>query len=154
MGWVPSRGFWALRRSAHAAQGRERHMLSKSALLLTVLVTNLPPPLRAHDIYSHLVDAAGQSCCDDRDCRPVPYRMTADGVKMFVDRRWIDVPEGTIQYRALPDDTSETGGGHWCGFAIAPVSEEDLPPVYTTRCAILPPQAASIQVESLGLSGP
>ena len=128
-------------------------MLSKSALLVAALVITLPSSLQAHDIYSHLLDAAGKSCCDDRDCRPVPYRMTARGVRMFVDERWIDVPEETIQYRTLPDDAGETGGGHWCGFALTPLSEEDVEPVYTTRCAILPPQAASIQVEWLGVSG-
>ena len=128
-------------------------MHSKSALLVAVLIINLPSPLQAHDIYSDLVDAAGKSCCDDRDCRPVPYRMTAGRVKMLVDERWIDVPEDTIQYRALPDDAGETGGGHWCGFALTPLNVDDVEPVYTTRCAILPPQAASIQVESLGLSG-
>ena len=31
-------------------------MLSKSALLVAVLVINLPSPLQAHDIYSHLVE--------------------------------------------------------------------------------------------------
>ena len=128
-------------------------MLFESDLLQAVLVISLPSSLQAHDIYSHLVDASGKSCCDDRDCRPVPYRMTADGVKMFVDERRIDIPEGTVQYRALLVDAGETGGGHWCGFALTPLSVEDVEPVYTTRCAILPPQAASIQVEQLGLSG-
>ena len=85
-------------------------MLSKSALLVAVLVLNLPSPLQAHDIYSHLVDAAGRSCCDDRDCRPVPYRMTAGGVTMLIDERWIDVPEETIQYRALLDDARRDRG--------------------------------------------
>ena len=45
-------------------------------------------------------------------------------------------------------DRSETGGGHWCGFSITP-SEEDLEPVYTTRCAILPPQAAEATLSGL-----
>jgi hypothetical protein len=59
-------------------------------------------PIQAHDIYSHLRDEGGGSCCDDRDCEPVLYRFIADGVQMFVDKRWIEVPSARIQYRALP----------------------------------------------------
>ena len=73
---------------------------------------------------------------------------------MFVDQRWIDVPDHTIQYRALRGDRGETGGGHWCGFSMTPSSEDDLESVYTTRCAILPPQAAEADLEQFGISGP
>ena len=83
-------------------------MLSKSTLLSTVLVPSLSPSLQAHDIYSHLVDEAGGSCCDNSDCRPALYRVTASGMQMFVDQRWIDVPSERIQYRGLPGDTGET----------------------------------------------
>jgi hypothetical protein len=74
----------------------------------------------------------------------VLYRFIADGVQMFVDKRWIEVPSARIQYRALPGDTGETGGGHWCGSAYEPTPGrvEDL---YVTKCAILPPQAALAQ---------
>jgi hypothetical protein len=119
-------------------------MLSKSALICTVLVTNLPLPLQAHDIYSHLVDETGASCCDDRDCRPVLYRFTANGVQMFVDKRWINVPSDRIQHRALPGDTGETAGGHWCGSTYEP-DFSNLGVLYMTKCAILPPQSASAQ---------
>jgi hypothetical protein len=141
--------------NAGAAQPRERHMRASSALLSATLV-NLLLPAQAHDIYSHLMDRQGHSCCDERDCRPVPYRTTAGGVKMLVNGRWIDVPDHTIQYRALPGDTGETGGGHWCGFVDTPPTEptkDDLEPVYTTRCAILPPQATEADLERLGIPG-
>ncbi|MPR12146.1 hypothetical protein [Microvirga tunisiensis] len=128
-------------------------MSSRTALICVVLITNLPLPTEAHDIYSHLRSPRGESCCDDRDCRPAPYRVIAGHWQMFVDRRWIDVPDDTIQYRALPDDQGETGGGHWCGFSITPTSEEDREPVYTTRCAILPPQAAEADLGRLGMAG-
>ncbi|MBL0407227.1 hypothetical protein JKG68_25180 [Microvirga aerilata] len=61
-----------------------------------------------------------------------------------MDQQWIDVPNDRIQYRALPGDRGEAGGGQWCGSA----NELDLSNpegVYVTRCAILPPQAASAQ---------
>jgi hypothetical protein len=34
---------------------------------------------------------------------------------MLVDGKWMAVPAETIFYRALPGDTGETAGGHWCG---------------------------------------
>ena len=119
-------------------------MSSRTAFVAAVLVTNLPLPIQAHDIYSHLVDEVGASCCDDKDCRPVLYRFIANGVQMFVDRRWINVPSDRIQYRALPGDTGETGGGHWCGSAYEP-DFSNLGALYMTKCAILPPQSASAQ---------
>lgn len=89
----------------------------------------------------HLRDRDGKSCCSKMDCQPAPYRLTADGVKMFVDGRWIHIPADRIQYRALLGDTGETGGGHWCGSGYEPGGyDPDVP--YETICAILPPQAA------------
>jgi len=60
---------------------------------------------------------------------------------MFVDGHWIEVPNERIQYRSLPGDTGETGGGHWCGLA----NQLSLGPLYITRCAILPPQSGSAE---------
>jgi hypothetical protein len=97
-------------------------MSSRTAFVAAVPVTNLPLPTLAHDIYSHLRDEGGGSCCDDQDCRPAVYRLTARGVQMYVDQRWINVPNERIQYRALPGDRGETGGGHWCGSAYEPDS--------------------------------
>jgi len=102
-------------------------MSSRTAVVSAVLVAGLPLPIQAHDIYSQLRDEGGASCCDDRDCRPAHYRLTASGVQMFVDQQWINVPKERTQYRALPGDMGETYGGHWCGLArkrtpISPVS--------------------------------
>jgi hypothetical protein len=76
----------------------------------------------------------------------VPYRFIATGVQMFVDKLWINVPSDRIQYRSLPGDTGETGGGHWCGSAYEP-DFRNLEGLYVTKCAILPPQAAWAHVE-------
>jgi len=90
-------------------------------------------PSPAHDIYMSLKDETGASCCNDRDCRPARYRITAGGVEMLVDGKWIAVWENHIQYRTLEGDTGETGGGHWCGKIEYGV----------TYCAVLPPSLAS-----------
>jgi hypothetical protein len=117
-------------------------MSSRSALISAVLVTSLPLPTQAHDLYSYLMDAWGDSCCDNRDCRPAFYRFVASDLQMFVDGRWIDVPSERIQYRGLPDAPSETGGGHWCG-STSKRDFGNLGTLYLTKCAILPPKSAS-----------
>jgi hypothetical protein len=119
-------------------------MSSRTALVAVVLAANLSLPLQAHDIYSHLRDEVGASCCDDQNCRPALYRVSASGVQMLVDQRWIDVPDERIQYRALLGDTGETGGGHWCGSTYKP-DFGNPNAVYVTKCAVLPPQSASAQ---------
>jgi len=97
-----------------------------------------PGPIQAHDIYKHLVNEMGDSCCDATDCRPVPYRLRATGVEMFIFEQWRAVPADKIQYRVLRGDTGETGGGHWCGAGYDPTLG-----TYATRCAVLPPQSAA-----------
>jgi hypothetical protein len=67
-------------------------------------------PTQAHDIYTNLKDEGGESCCNDRDCRPAHYRITPAGVQMLVEGMWIVVPSHSIQYRTLAGDTGETAG--------------------------------------------
>ena len=81
-----------------------------STTLVAALLASLPLPIRAHDIYSHLWDFSGASCCDNRDCQPADYRLVMGEVQMFVYGQWITVPRDKFQYRALPGDTGETGG--------------------------------------------
>ncbi len=50
-----------------------------------ILLLGFEAPAQAHDIYSPLKDRWGNSCCNDKDCRPAPYRVTPTGVQMFVD---------------------------------------------------------------------
>jgi len=107
-------------------------------LLLAVCIG--PQPSNAHDIYSHLADSEGASCCDQTDCAPAPFRVTPIGVQMLVHGRWIAVPKNKIQYRMLPGDTGATGGGHWCGLD----SHLGLAPEPVTRCVILPPNSATV----------
>ena len=78
--------------------------MSLKPILLAAILSAAPEfPTEAHDIYSHLNDANGASCCTEHDCRPVPYRVSPTGVQMYVDDDWFYVPNGTIQYRSLPE---------------------------------------------------
>jgi hypothetical protein len=55
------------------------------ALFVAVLSIGPEPPSGAHDIYSHLTDTVGVSCCNEHDCRPAPCRVSPAGVQMYVD---------------------------------------------------------------------
>ncbi len=116
-------------------------MSLKLDLCAAILLISFEPTADAHDIYLPLKDRWGNSCCHDKDCRPASYRVTPSGVQMLVDGEWIAVPEYTIQYRALPGDTGETAGGHWCG-DIRTKHGDGVD--YSTHCAILPPNAAAV----------
>ena len=56
-------------------------MSLKLDLFTAIALLSFDPPTEAHDIYSPLKDRWGNSCCDDGDCRPAPYRMTPAGGK-------------------------------------------------------------------------
>jgi hypothetical protein len=116
-------------------------MSLKLDLFTAIALLSFEPPADAHDIYSHLRDRSGKSCCDETDCRPAPYRVTPTGVQMFVEGEWIAVPDYTIQYRALLGDTGETDGGHWCGRMQ---NGQGQRMDYATHCAILPPNPTAI----------
>jgi hypothetical protein len=109
--------------------------------LAAFCLLSFEPSTEAHDIYLHLKDRWGNSCCSDQDCRPAPYRVTPTGVQMLVNGDWIAVPDYAIQYRTLPDDTGETAGGHWCG-DIRHKHGDGID--YSTHCAILPPNPTAI----------
>ena len=71
-------------------------MRARSVLIASALI-NLLLPAQAHDIYSHLTDQEGGSCCGERDCRPAPYRVTAGGFYVF--------PPGMMHWVSTDDDT-------------------------------------------------
>lgn len=123
-------------------------MSLKLDLAITILLVGFEQPIEAHDIYAPLKDRWGNSCCNNEDCHPAPYRVTSSGVQMLLGGDWIAVPDHTIQYRALPGDTGETAGGHWCGEISFMLGGRAR---YLTHCAILPPSAAMTPKRSLAL---
>ena len=64
---------------------REAAYVSKLELLGAICLISFERPTGAHDIYSPLKDRWGNSCCNDQDCRSVPYWVTAAGVQMLVN---------------------------------------------------------------------
>lgn len=74
--------------------------------------------------------------------------MTPAGVQMLVEGEWIAAPDYMIQYRALPGDTGETDGGHWCGRTQNGQGDKLD---YATLCAILPPNPTAISGSAFAL---
>ena len=114
-------------------------MHSKLALWLSFIVLLWSTAVGAHDIYGHLVDENGASCCSERDCTPAPFRAKPDGVWMFVQGRWISIPRNKIQYRTLLGDDGQTGGGGWALDPTGPTGDSRA----HTICAVLPPTFAA-----------
>jgi hypothetical protein len=107
--------------------------------MLWVVLAASATPVSAHDIYSHLRNKRGVSCCDDGDCRPAHYRVKAGGVQMLIDGSWFPIAEDLVEYRSLDGDMGDTNGGHWCG-----KHQRGRGWTYIrTYCAFLPPKLTS-----------
>src|SRR3954465_15899303 len=94
--YSPSRCFLKASLKPKLLVAREDDVLPRSTLILAAFIESLSLPAQAHDIYSHLKDASGLSCCNAMDCRPALYRFTSGSLQMFVDSRWIEVPNERI----------------------------------------------------------
>lgn len=55
------------------------------ALLILAL---LSAPALAHDPYTRWNTFTGASCCNQRDCAPVPHQVRADGLYLLVNGQW------------------------------------------------------------------
>src|SRR6516164_857249 len=89
--------------------------------------------------YERYKDQHGQSCCNDRDCRPARdfVETSANGeevVRLLIDSTWITVPHAYVVSERASD-----GRAHYCGNLHVQASnpaEIKLEPV----CVILPPR--------------
>lgn len=77
--------------------------------------------------YKHLmIPGTQRSCCNDRDCRPVPHRVTLKGVEVQANGHWFIPPKHRTMTKVTPD-----GGAHLCSVPNYDGSEYVF-------CAILP----------------
>ncbi|WP_201841820.1 hypothetical protein [Microvirga zambiensis] len=86
-------------------------MASRLALIAAAFIGILNSA-EDHDIYSHLKNEEGASCCDSTDCRPAPYRYVSGDLQMFVDGKSIEVLDTVVQYRPLLGETGEPAAGN------------------------------------------
>jgi len=101
-------------------------MLRALALLLTALPMlattaraappdGITPDPEISAWYRSLRDVRGLSCCDQSDCRPVPYRAMAGSIEVFIGRStfgpsapdaWMRVPTESMLPRENPTGTA------------------------------------------------
>ena len=87
-------------------------------------------PAGAHDWYRGLESPSGLRCCEERDCRPVPYRLNAEAGREEIEAngRWWTVEYDKVLVLPTPD-----GDAHACW--ANPRGKPEF------RCIILPGMA-------------
>jgi len=87
-----------------------------------------------HSWYRGLRSPEGESCCNEKDCRPVASRYVArpEGsvLEILISGRWIPVPPDRILPQPSPD-----GGVHACYSDPAPFMTETTPGL-VIRCVV------------------
>jgi hypothetical protein len=101
-------------------------------ILLAMIVATpaFSVPARAHDWYTGLRSADGMSCCSQRDCRPVAYRVNSSTGREEINANGAWYP---VEYDKVLPFSSPDGGSHACW------AEAVQRPVF--RCIILPGMA-------------
>jgi hypothetical protein len=90
-------------------------------------------PAAAHDMYEGLTARNGQPCCNERDCRPVGHRYTAEsGHEVEIEGQWVSVAPGIILPTASPD-----GRNHACYYPVWSTYQSTTTVTYVLRCVIL-----------------
>jgi hypothetical protein len=58
-----------------------------------------PDPALAPWFESLRQPDSGASCCSTSDCRPVDFRTSGDHYEVFLQNRWMEVPQHAILHR-------------------------------------------------------
>ena len=72
-----------------------------SFALLGFAASDAAPPENAdpalHGWFESLKQpGSGVSCCSIADCRPVEYRLVAEGYEAYLDAKWVHVPDDRV----------------------------------------------------------
>ncbi|HXW27731.1 MAG TPA: hypothetical protein VEK55_00080 [Xanthobacteraceae bacterium] len=88
-----------------------------------------------HEFYRGLRSPEGESCCNEKDCRPVQGRYVREGgaytLEILIGTRWIKVPKDRILPEPSPD-----GAVHACYSDPAPFMTETAAGLII-RCVII-----------------
>jgi hypothetical protein len=69
------------------------------------------PPAGSHDWYTGLRSPSGAPCCNERDCRPVAYRINPDTGREEINANGAWHP---VEYDKVLPFSSPDGGYHAC----------------------------------------
>jgi hypothetical protein len=102
-------------------------------VLITMIVATAASPLPAgsHEWYTGLRSPDGMSCCNERDCRPVAYRINRDTGREEIQANGAWYP---VEYDKVLPFSSPDGGYHACWSNAA--GRPDF------RCIMLPGMAS------------
>jgi hypothetical protein len=95
-------------------------------------------PAGSHEWYTGLRSPDGMSCCNERDCRPVAYRINSDTGREEINANGAWHP---VEYDKVLPFSSPDGDSHACW------GEAAGRPVF--RCIILPGMASLAPLEGL-----
>ena len=90
-----------------------------------------------HEFYRGLRSPEGESCCNEKDCRPVEGRFVPEGqgrafvLEILIGTQWIKVPKDRILPQPSPD-----GAVHACYSDPAPFMTETAAGL-VIRCVII-----------------
>jgi hypothetical protein len=107
-------------------------------IAMTVALAAFSVPARAHEWYTGLRSPDGMSCCNQRDCRPVAYRINPDTGREEINANGAWYP---VEYDKVLPFSSPDGDSHACW------GEAARRPVF--RCIILPGMAFLAPSEGL-----
>ena len=105
-------------------------------LVVTLIAMIVAPaafsvPASAHEWYTGLRSSDGMSCCNERDCRPVAYRINRDTGREEIQANGAWYP---VEYEKVLPFSSPDGGYHACWGNAA--GSHDF------RCIMLPGMAS------------
>jgi hypothetical protein len=86
-------------------------------LAATLLAATLASPASAHSWYTGLRSPSGIPCCNDRDCRPVDYRLNAQTGREEISANggWYAVEQDKVLAYSSPDGNAHACWGNQIG---------------------------------------
>jgi hypothetical protein len=86
-------------------------------LVATLLAATFVTPASAHSWYTGLRSPSGIPCCNDRDCRPVDYRLNAQTGREEIEANggWFPVEQDKVLAYSSPDGNAHACWGNQIG---------------------------------------
>jgi hypothetical protein len=103
----------------------------RSLVVLVAIIVATAAPVGSHEWYTGLRSPSGADCCNERDCRPVAYRVNHDTGREEIQANGAWYP---VEYDKVLPFSSPDGNYHACwGNAVG---KPDF------RCIMLPGMAS------------
>ena len=105
--------------------------------LAALLAATFVSPASAHSWYTGLRSPTGIPCCNDRDCRPVDYRLNAQTghEEIAANGGWYPIEQDKVLAYSSPD-----GNAHacWATRSASPPSSASSCPAWPSSTSLAP----------------